>query len=144
MKFLRLPISLIPVVASISCNDMNTTLLDTKVTLSEVPIIVDCKLKRNKEIGMISFVLQDDWEADRGRIKIMDGRVAEISVILIDSNGTEYKTDKYGEALGKESGKVFNAYFSAISKQTRIVKVKITSSLDVECEKIYWHCYDPL
>jgi len=135
----------IPVMLS-SCSGTDTVLVMSKTKIGPEPLVIQCKVYRKKEIGMVELKISGDWNAsDKGNnVRFKDGREAEIKVVLIDSKGVEHKTGIYGESSSYNKGQTFEACFSDIDKKLRIDKVVISSSIEIECEKIAWHCYSPM
>jgi len=125
----------------------NIIISEKKILLTTTPLIIKCPtpFTRTRKSGAVQFEFLDNWniywspsEEGRGGIKLGDGRIVFISVTLIDSNGKSYSSDK-----GRLSGG-FAINFSMLPQNVKIIKMKVSSSIDVKCKKIYWHCYDPI
>ena len=74
---------------------------------------------------------------DRGGIELENGKVVFLKVSLIDDTGKRYINDN-----ATLSGDIQIGF--ALPTNVKIVTVEITSSTEIECNKIYWSCYDPI
>lgn len=128
---------------SFSCigNPIDTIISNERIQLTTTPLLLKCStpLKRNRKSAAVHLTFPKKWMFIKGYIKFENGELAYINVVLIDSHGNRYETDSYGMA-----GDSFAASFSYISRNVEIVKIEITSSIAIYCDKIYWHCFDPI
>jgi len=128
----------------ISCAKVEETNVYSKTAkFSTSPFIIDCPspLRFTRNSNALHIDLSDKWyllQSKTGVIKVNESKEITIAVSAFDSNGNEYFAAGYGMAGGS-----FAAYFSCSSK-IKLVKIKITSSDEIECRRIFWHCYNPI
>lgn len=95
-------------------------------------------ISRNRETASILVFIQNGYSYRDGLFKLHDGRVFNIKVTLIDDNGIRHDTQYYGQI-----GAAYAASFDGLEKNLNIISVEITSTIDIPCERIVWHCFTP-
>lgn len=126
---------------------VEVVLLEKTTILTEKPLIIKCKtpLCRSRDGAWIKFVFSGKWNRihrtingkDRGGIEFENEKVVFLNVALTDNTGKRYINDSAGL-----SGDI--AINFCLPTNVEIVKVEITSSIEVECNKIYWYCSDQI
>jgi len=142
-------ISIFPVLLT-SClwrSPVEVVLLEKTTTLTEKPLIIKCipPLYRSRDGAGIYFAFSGKWNRihrtingkDRGGVELENGKVVFLKVALIDDAGKRYVNDS-----ANLSGDIKIGF--ALPANVKIVKVEITSSIEVECNKIYWYCSDQI
>ena len=150
VRFLKKMLLVIFSLCLISClyrKPQDVVISNKQITLTTTPLTIKCPtpLFRNRKSAAVQFQISEDWNiywpkdgSCRGGVEFKNGKIAFLDVTLTDSEGKTYSNNK-----GRLSGD-FAINFSTLSKSVKIVKITITSSLEIECDKIYWHCYDPI
>lgn len=140
-------IMLIPLASCLWRKPVEIVISDKKLILTKTPLTINCPIpfRRTRKSAAILFQLTEDWNiywpqdgSDRGGIKFKNGKIAFLEVTLVATNGQTYNSNK-----GQLSGG-FTINFSRLPESVKIVKIKVSSSIDVECDKISWYCYDPI
>lgn len=130
-----------------SCSrvDPDSFLYEGELTISPKPTIIVCKtpLRPTRESNAILLVFSEDWSLDGTRVKLKNGNIASLKITLVDNKGNEHTTGYYGQTIGNGIHG-FRADFSDLQKGIQIVKVEVTSSVELKCQQILWHCYDPI
>ncbi|UDQ98459.1 hypothetical protein AAEX28_15985 [Lentisphaerota bacterium WC36G] len=113
-------------------------LSEKKLELSKKITVIMPKnpLVRKRKINYLGIKLNDKWNLynyEKGQIKLIkSGKIATINVKIIDQSGN------YGTS---------GCYLSCATlpyEGAKIVKIEISSSENIFCNKIIWHCYDPI
>lgn len=115
-------------------SDKNCVLKKT-YTVFETPT----KLSRNRNRASVQIYFSNTFTFENGILKVENGNVAIIDVVLIDDVGKTYTTKYYGM-----EGYAYAAKFPHLDKNIKIVFVKISSTADVFCKRIAWYCFDPI
>lgn len=142
-------ISTFPVLLT-SClwrSPVEVVIVDKKTTLTERPLIIKCipPLYRSRDSVAVKFVFSEKWniytnrEQERRGFEFGNGKVVFLKVALIGHTGRRYVNDSV-----TLSGDDVTMGFGILPTNAKIVKIEITSSIEVECSKIYWYCYDPI
>ncbi len=128
--FYRKPIEIIVSNTKIKLNNEFTTIIPKE------PLI----LKRDK--NYVGLLLSEKWilkDVEKGQIKLnKSGKIITIKAKLTDQNGNIYKPLGYCMKGGKFS------FGYPFKKGVKIVKIEISSSEEIFCNEIVWHCYDPI
>jgi len=113
-------------------------ILDNKCVLTKSPriFIPPKKISRNRETASVLLYFPNGYSYRDGIFKLNDGRVFNIKVSLIDENGIRHDTKYYGRI-----GDAFAANFTHLDENIKIISVEISSTIDVPCERIVWHCF---
>ena len=112
-----------------------------KVKLTTTPLTIVCPTPfyRTGESASVEFLIKKKWSLGKqGGIKLVNGEIVFLDVVVIDSKGNKYSTKDFGKNT------CFSASFSDIPKNAKIIKVTITSTREIECDKIYWESFNPI
>ena len=130
----------------LSCSRIDPDIeISKSVRLSSMPDIIQCTptLKMTRESNAVHFIFPGEWTLNGEIINFQDGRAIAVSAVLVDQNGKRYVPNGYGQAIGN-GVHAFVAYFSKLDQSVIIANLEVSASEDVLCDKVFWHCYDPI
>ena len=142
IKFLILGIVLL-ILSSCYWKPEVVTIFKGQIKLSKTPTVIELTkpLYRTKNLAEIHLSLSRKWylENTDGNLKFENDEIATINITIIDTNGHIYIPKGYGS-----SGNNFCAFFSYLPKNIKIVTIKVTSSIEIDCKEISWFCVNPI
>ncbi len=122
----------------------DTIVSEKTIFLNEQGIVIKCDppLSRTHNSASIMIALKEEWVAvpPWKEIRIQNGDMVSINVSLHSVSGTKY----FANIIGKAMGCIEARFDPEIPNNIDISSVVVSSSLNLTCEKIFWHNYDPL
>jgi hypothetical protein len=123
------------------------------VSIASHPLVLDASgveftlrkpLKRRFNSGSVLIELTEAWEPEPPwtAIRLSDGRLARISVVLGAEDGRVFSARIIGGQFGTGGARVQARFDPEVPKRASIHMVRIASSIPLHCMSVRWQDYD--